>query len=70
MALIVASMGPSTSVDGEVKRMSLDEVDLLLQWGRRQASTERVRRRSSSGIGDDASMGPSTSVDGESQDTA
>jgi len=41
-----ASMGPSTSVDGERHSAGLRTRPRTLQWGRRQASTERGRASS------------------------
>jgi len=39
----VASMGPSTSVDGETTWSAVIWLRIsVLQWGRRQASTERA----------------------------
>jgi len=38
-----ASMGPSTSVDGETRSPACSTTTSLLQWGRRQASTESLR---------------------------
>jgi len=41
-----ASMGPPTNVDGELTWFSrLSSPDPLLQWGRRQTSTERSAER-------------------------
>jgi len=61
-----ASMGPSTSVDGEVGGLVQGRTgSARLQWGRRQASTERDRLAPGLHRVRSASMGPSTSVDGE-----
>jgi len=64
-ALRLASMGPSTSVDGEVEAVPTFARFAWLQWGRRQASTERDLVGLLVVLGSRASMGPSTSVDGE-----
>jgi len=59
-------MGPSTSVDGEERVEFIIGMGYTpLQWGRRQASTERLGRASEPDRNPAASMGPSTSVDGE-----
>jgi len=60
-------MGPSTSVDGELTPRVRRSCMMRLQWGRRQASTERRHDRQAPRSGVYASMGPSTSVDGEHQ---
>jgi len=39
---VEASMGPSTSVDGEQRPPTEAVGSSSLQWGRRQASTERL----------------------------
>jgi len=44
-------MGPSTSVDGEVEALITRLLARQLQWGRRQASTERRPARVGTAFG-------------------
>ena len=63
----LASMGPSTNVDGENHWQLAVDVHARLQWGRRRTSTERPQRQATPGDALVASMGPSTNVDGETR---
>jgi len=63
-------MGPPTNVDGEIETTGWRGTYAVLQWGRRQTSTERVDLATAREHVLDASMGPPTNVDGEALDPA